>query len=116
MLLDIEVIRAEACPCVNIPVARAYVCCHFFCSEEIEFDFRPEDFRTPETWAALSKFLQDIVETVGKRGVVTYENAPDDVIEIFEPRQKVEPCAPPDGGPATPLGNSGVTEGPPSVS
>lgn len=27
-----------------------------------------------------------------------------------------EPCAPPNGGPATPLGNVGVTEGPPSVS
>ena len=27
-----------------------------------------------------------------------------------------EPSAPPNGGPATPLGNSGVTEGPPSVS
>ena len=27
-----------------------------------------------------------------------------------------EPGAPPNGGPATPLGNSGVTEGPPSVS
>ena len=30
--------------------------------------------------------------------------------------QNVEPDAPPNGGPATPLGNSGVTEGPPSVS
>lgn len=29
---------------------------------------------------------------------------------------RVEPCAPPDGGPATPVGNSRVTEGPPSVS
>jgi len=27
-----------------------------------------------------------------------------------------QPCAAPNGGPATPLGNSGVTEGPPSVS
>lgn len=27
-----------------------------------------------------------------------------------------EPCAPPNGGPATQLGSSGVTEGPPSVS
>ena len=29
---------------------------------------------------------------------------------------KVEPCAPPNGGPATPVGNSSATEGPPSVS
>ena len=29
---------------------------------------------------------------------------------------KVEPCAPPNGGPATPVGNSTATEGPPPVS
>jgi hypothetical protein len=31
-------------------------------------------------------------------------------------RTITEPCAAPNGGPATQLGNSGVTEGPPSVS
>jgi tetratricopeptide (TPR) repeat protein len=30
--------------------------------------------------------------------------------------RKAEPGAPPNGGPATPFGSSGVTEGPPSVS
>ena len=30
--------------------------------------------------------------------------------------QKFEPCAAPNGGPAAPVGNSGVTGGPPSVS
>jgi hypothetical protein len=33
-----------------------------------------------------------------------------------EPRDKAEPAAPPNGGPAEPPNNSGVTEGPPSVS
>ncbi len=32
------------------------------------------------------------------------------------PQTNAEPCAAPNGGPATQLGNSGVTEGPPSVS
>ena len=31
-------------------------------------------------------------------------------------RDRAEPVTAPNGGPATPLGNSGVTEGPPSVS
>ena len=31
-------------------------------------------------------------------------------------RRHTEPNAPPNGGPATPFGNSGVAEGPPSVS
>jgi len=33
-----------------------------------------------------------------------------------KPIEITEPCAPPNGGPATPLDNSSVTEGPPSVS
>jgi hypothetical protein len=38
--------------------------------------------------------------------------------EDFRPHDEewAEPDAPPNGGPATQLGNSGVTEGPPSVS
>ena len=41
--------------------------------------------------------------------------------DIFSPAQllragSAEPCAPPNGGPATQLGNSGITGGPPSVS
>jgi len=36
-------------------------------------------------------------------------------LEAFE-KTKAEPGAAPNGGPATQLGNSGVTEGPPSVS
>ena len=34
----------------------------------------------------------------------------------FSRRPTAEPCASPNGGPATPSGNSGVGEGPPSVS
>ena len=39
----------------------------------------------------------------------------DDVIRQLR-ASKGQPCAAPNGGPATQLGNSGVTEGPPSVS
>jgi hypothetical protein len=37
------------------------------------------------------------------------------LLRLLEEHQ-AEPFAPPNGGPATPRGNSGVTEGPPSVS
>lgn len=113
---EIERIRAKECPCLSIPVAGTYVCCHFFCAEEIEFDFRPEDYRTPETWSALSEFLQDVVDTVAKPGVVTYENAPEDVLERFEPKRRVKPCAAPNGSPAASVDNLNAPGGPPSVS
>jgi hypothetical protein len=113
---EVERIRAKAKPCLSIPVAGAYVCSHFFCAEEIEFDFRPEDYRTPETWSMLAVFLQNIVDAVAKPGVVTYENAGDDVIVRFEPKRKIEPYAAPNGGPVASVGNSEVMKGPPSVS
>jgi hypothetical protein len=37
-------------------------------------------------------------------------------IMIYRKSKKTEPCAAPNGGPATSHGNSGVAEGPPSVS
>jgi hypothetical protein len=35
---------------------------------------------------------------------------------VRKKRKATQPCAPPNGGPATPVDNSGVTDGPPSVS
>jgi len=55
-------------------------------SSLIEFDFRPEDYRTRERWSALSEFFQSIVDTIRKPAAVTYENVVDDIIETFEPR------------------------------
>lgn len=84
----IEHLRREANPLLSIQIAEAYVNCHFFGDEEIEFDFRPEDFRTPERWVKLCEFFQDMVDAVGKSGIVTYENMPREVIDNFEPSAK----------------------------
>jgi hypothetical protein len=81
----IERLRQKANPFLNILVDGAYVNCHFFWDEEIELDFRPEDFSTPERWAALCRFFQEIVDVIGKSGVITHENARDDVIDRFGP-------------------------------
>ena len=81
---EIAEIRNEAALCWQISVAGAYVHCYFFCDEQIELDFWPEDFNTPERWSALCKFFQSIVDLVGKAGVVTYENVEEDVIARFE--------------------------------
>jgi hypothetical protein len=71
---------------LSIPVAGAYVNCHFFCEEQIEMDFRPEDYRTFERWSGLCEFFRGIVYAVGKPGIITHENAENDVIERFEPK------------------------------
>ncbi len=50
----------------------------------------------------------------------THGISPDEAQKILQNiksrERKAEPCTAPNGGPATRLGNSGVTEGPPSVS
>jgi hypothetical protein len=43
-------------------------------------------------------------------------NPPHSISEVRQMRRTAEPNAAPNGGPATQLANSGVTEGPPSVS
>jgi hypothetical protein len=48
--------------------------------------------------------------TVGHREILCVS------VRVCERPGMAEPCAPPNGGPATQLGKSGVTEGPPSVS
>ena len=37
-------------------------------------------------------------------------------LAVASPKRSAQPTAPPNGGSATPVGDSGVTEGPPSVS
>jgi hypothetical protein len=86
----IEHLRQQASLCWNVLVAGADVNCHFFCEKQIEFDFRPEDYGTPERWSELCAFFQEIIDVVGKSGVVTHEHAEDDVIDRFEPRTKDE--------------------------
>lgn len=87
----IEQLRASAIvPRLGVQVADAYVNCHFFWDGEIEFEFQPEDFRTPERWAALCGFFQDIVDAVGKSGIVTHESKQHAVIDKFEPRPRVQ--------------------------
>jgi hypothetical protein len=110
----IEHLRQKANPCLSILVDGGYVNCHFFGHEEIEFDFRPEDFRTPERWSSLCGFFQQIVDVVGKSGVITHENAEDCVIDRFEPRTKLEQSVAPKSGSDPLPGISGIIETPPT--
>ncbi len=83
------------------------------CAEDLKID--PEDlddlardiaFRARRSMDACDKNpFYGKVKTVG------------DIVTFLECQPRiVEPCAAPNGGPAMQLGNSGITEGPPSVS
>ena len=89
-LADIENMQKEDPTTLHITIADAVVNCHFFCQDEIEMDFRPEDFRNPVKWEQLTAFLQKVVNVVGKPGIITMENWKDTVIDRLEPKQKAE--------------------------
>lgn len=70
---------------LSIEVAGKWICCHFFCDEEIELDFWPEDYNTPEQWSYMSLFLNDLVNYLQRKAIVTFENERDSIITEFIP-------------------------------
>ncbi len=97
---DIQNMQKEDPTTLHITIADAVVNCHFFCQDEIEMDFRPQDFRSPAKWGQLTNFLQKVVNIVGKPGLITMENDKAAVIERLESEQKAEQSPPPYGSPA----------------
>ncbi len=82
----------------------------------------PSQISFPDAWQILGLDFEDIRDR-GMEGLrwraYDYEMSGFEVYcssVRFERRTITEPCAPPNGGPATRLGSLGVTEGPPSVS
>jgi hypothetical protein len=81
----------------------------------------PTQISLPDSWQILGLDFEDIrdrgMEDVRWRAY-DYEMSG---FEVYcssirlERRRNTEPCAPPNGGPATPFDNSGAAEGPPSV-
>ncbi len=87
----IEHLRGRANLCLGIQVADAYVNCHFFWDEEIEFDFRPEDFRTPSDgrrYAGFSKTL--LIRPVNPASPRTRTGAGHCQVDRFEPIAKIK--------------------------
>jgi hypothetical protein len=62
-----------------------------------------------------SGLFDQMEESLRRAGGGTFDGLYAQMDEYAE-RKSTEPCAPPNGGPVTPVGNSGVAEGPPSVS
>lgn len=64
--------------------------CHFFVESEIELDFAPHEFQTELRWKSLIAFFQEIVDAIGKKGVITQENSEEDIIDEIMPNNSVE--------------------------
>ena len=114
----------DAQPCFNhhLVQLRFHYACDLalkgFNHQNAILEFKVEDYAFPPD--APVGFRITFVPAHGLSG--SFSAAGAEVLSVLpcdeqgEPRQRVEPAAAPNGGPATPLGKSSVTEGPPSVS
>ena len=59
--------------------------CHFFTSDEIEFDIDPREVTSQPQLDALLQFLRDLAMSVGRQVILCPENTPDFVILHMSP-------------------------------
>lgn len=65
--------------------------CHFFTTDEIEFDIDPREVRGQEQLDAIFEFMQMLSRVTGKAAILTEENGPERVIFRSHPdRAEVE--------------------------
>ena len=61
--------------------------CHFFQSDDLELDLRPEEVANEERFAALTGLMEGLGRLVEKNVVLTYQNGKDDAVFLeFRPR------------------------------
>jgi hypothetical protein len=83
---EITLLQRGTSTTLSLQVGGKPVNCHFFSPSEIELDFWPSDYNSPESWGRLVGFFQQLVDLVGKRGIITHENAKDAVIDEIRPQ------------------------------
>lgn len=78
-------IHETGSPILKIDFSGAFLACHFFCENEIEFDFWPEEFDKIEKIDILFSFFQKLVNVLKTPGILTFENMKELIIEEFKP-------------------------------
>jgi hypothetical protein len=82
---DIVIMQQESLPTLSMSVSGSILNCHFFVSSEIELDFDPDDIQSEKQWNDLLVFFQKIIDCIGKKGIITYENMQEWLIDEILP-------------------------------
>jgi len=72
-------------PMLRFEVGGVILVSHFFATDEIEFDLRPEEVTGPDRLDPLLGFMRMLGELTGKTVVLTPENRPQSPIFRFDP-------------------------------
>ena len=75
----------DAAPLIELDVDGLTILCHFFSTEEIEFNIWPQDVDSEARFGALIQFLRDLATATGMEAIVTPESYPQSVILSVEP-------------------------------
>ncbi len=81
--------RQQTSPLLRVTLSGVVFQCHFFTTDEIEFDFVPREIDTPQRLQALLEFVEGLGRTTGKTVVVTPENRPEWVFLQYDPQRSV---------------------------
>lgn len=76
---DIFAARHLSAPLLSILLEGMQLNCHFFTAEQIEFDLDPRQVTTEARYEALLRFIVDLGHVLGRRLILTEENAPEAV-------------------------------------
>jgi hypothetical protein len=78
--------RAVAFNRLMLDVGGLRVNCHFFQSDDLELDLRPEEVVNEDRFAALTSLMEGLGRLVNKNVVLTYQNGKDDAVFLeFRP-------------------------------
>jgi hypothetical protein len=80
--------RASGSPILRFSVGRALVVFHFFCEEEIECDFVPNEITSQTDLDALLAFVRQLGVATHKRVVITPENGRELPFITYDPKSR----------------------------
>jgi hypothetical protein len=81
--------RPNASPVLRATIGGIEFACHFFASDEIEFDFVPNDITGPQRLQVLLEFVASLGRLTGKAVLVTPENSPALAFLRYDPRRSI---------------------------
>jgi hypothetical protein len=80
--------RASGSPMLRFSIGRALVVFHFFCEEEIECDFVPNEITSQADLDALLAFVRQAGDATRKRVVITPENGRELPFITYDPERR----------------------------
>jgi hypothetical protein len=81
-------IRSLGTPMLRLSVGRALIVFHFFCDNEIECDFGPNQIASQADLDTLLEFIGRLGEVTGKRVVIAPENCHELPFITFDPESR----------------------------